>query len=67
VLRRALLAIKQPGHGWRERSFKSEREAWAFIVTLDADVEVRFIDTTSQGYGHALDLLAKLRPEGSAT
>jgi hypothetical protein len=57
VIKRTLLAYKQPDHGWRERSFKSERECWAFVVTLDADVELRWIDTPSEGYGHALHLL----------
>jgi hypothetical protein len=52
-----LLAYKRPEHGWRERRFKNEREAWAFIVTLDADVELRWLDTPSEGYGHALHLL----------
>ena len=57
MIKRTLLAYKQPDHSWRERSFKSERECWAFIVTLDADVELRWIDTPSEGYGHALHLL----------
>jgi hypothetical protein len=52
-----LLAYKQPGQGWRERRFKGEREAWAFVVTLDADVEVRWLDSPSEGYSHALHLL----------
>jgi hypothetical protein len=57
VIKRVLLAYKKPEQGWRERSFKSERECWAFIVTLDADVDVRWLDTPSEGYGHALHLL----------
>ena len=57
MIKRTLLAYKQPNHGWRERSFKSEREGWAFILTLDADVDVRWLDTPSEGYAHALYLL----------
>ena len=57
MIKRVLLAYKQPELGWRERRFKSEREAWAFIATLDADVDVRWLDTPSEGYGHALHLL----------
>jgi hypothetical protein len=61
VTKRVLLAYKQPGHGWRERRFKTERDAWAFIVTLDADVEVRWLDTPGEGYAHALHLLRLTR------
>jgi hypothetical protein len=63
--RPVLLAYKPHGEGWRERTFTSEREAWAFVLTLDADVEARFIDTTAhEGYAHALSLIAKLQPNG---
>ena len=64
MIKRVLLAYKRPEHGWRERSFKSECECWAFVVTLDADVDVRWLDTPSEGYGHALHLL-RLADRGS--